>query len=42
MVAKFYLKKKTDLIGFFKIKPRHQDGLKKTDVGGKNQQWELW
>jgi len=27
-----YLKKKTDLIGFFKIKPRHPDGLKKTQI----------
>jgi len=23
------------LIGFFKIKPRHPDGLNKTDLGGK-------
>jgi len=29
------------LIGFFKIKSRHPDGLnKKTDLGGKKQQWE--
>jgi len=35
-----YLHKKTDLTGFVKIKPRHQDGLKKTDLGGKTQQWE--
>jgi len=31
----FYLKK-TDLIGFFKIKPRHPDGLKKSRSGWKN------
>ena len=37
----FYLKK-TDLIGFFKIKPRHPDRLKKTDLGGRTQQWEPW
>jgi len=29
LVVKFYLKKKTDLIGFFKIKPRHPDEQKK-------------
>jgi len=29
VVAKFHLQKKTDLIGFFKIKASHPDGLKK-------------
>ena len=32
--------KNPDLIGFFKIKPRHLDGLKKTDLGGNTQPWE--
>jgi len=39
LVVKFYLKKKTDLIGFFKIKPRHPDEQKNRS-GWKNQRWE--
>ena len=35
-----FILKKTDFIGFFKIRPRHPDGLKKTDLGGKKQQRE--
>jgi len=35
-----FILRKTDFIGFFKIKPRHPDGLKKTDLGGKKHQWE--
>ena len=38
----FILKKKTDLMGFFTINPRYPDGLKKTDLDGKKQQWEPW
>jgi len=41
-LANFYLQKNPDLIGFFKIKPRHPNGLKKTDLGEKKQRWEPW
>ena len=40
--CQIFILKKTDLIGFFKIKPRHPDRLKKTDLGGRTQQWEPW
>jgi len=31
-----FTSKNPDLIRFFKIKPRHPDGIKKTDLGEKN------
>ena len=41
-IAKIFSLKKTDLMGFFIIKLSHPDGLKKTDLGEKKQQWEPW
>jgi len=38
----FIFKKNPDLTGFFIIKPSHPNGLKKTDLGGKKQEWEPW
>jgi len=38
--CQIFILKKTDLVGFFKIKPRHTDGLKKTRSRWKKQQWE--
>jgi len=38
--CQIFILKKTGLIRFVKIKPRHPDRLKNTDLGGKNQQWE--
>jgi len=37
----FITSKNTDLTRFFAIKPRHTGRLK-TDLGGKNPQWEPW
>jgi len=34
--CQMFILKKTDLTGFFKIKPRHPDGLKKTYLGETN------
>jgi len=38
---KFITSKNTDFTRFFKIKRRHTGRLK-TDLGGKNPQWEPW
>ena len=35
-----FTSKNPDLIRFFKIKPRHPDGIKKSRSGWKKQQWE--
>ena len=41
--CQIFILKNPDLIGFFKIEPRHPDGLKKSKIWvEKKQQWEPW